>query len=133
MRYRPVVEWDTLPKQDCFTNARGRREMVLLEDWSFRVDGVAHTIPQGFTYDDASSPRAAWAFISPADCGEVGPLGHDFLYRREGLTAEGKVYSRYQADRIFLIAMKKEGIGWKATAAYHAVRLFGARAFRKAP
>ena len=41
-------------------------------------------IEEGFEFDLASVPRAAWSIIAPFELGQVAPLVHDHLYKMRG-------------------------------------------------
>lgn len=111
--------------------ANGRWE--LHEPYSYRDephDCTLH-IPAGFRFDLASVPRPLWGLIAPFDLSIVAPLLHDALYRHGGVLPDGwcvapRKYSRKEADELLRDVAKKEGVsGWRAEAAYVAVRLFG--------
>ena len=100
-------------------------------------DGVyAITLRAPFSFDLASVPRWFWALLGPHELGIVGPLCHDRLYRCGGdLSADispGRTYTRLETDVLFLALMRKSGVGrFRRSVAYLAVRLFGARSWRK--
>jgi hypothetical protein len=92
-------------------------------------------VPDQFTFDLASIPRAFWWLVAPFELSIAAPLIHDFLYRFRGDPPQGSIvpprlYSREQADVLFREIMKHEGVwAWRRAAAYRAVRLFGAAAW----
>lgn len=90
-------------------------------------------IPQGFRCDLSSVPRVLWGLVAPFELSIAAPLVHDFLYKRGGvLLSVGRVYTRKEVDQLFLKIMTEEGVSlWRRRAAYHAVRLFGGRAFQE--
>ena len=76
-------------------------------------------VPAGFVTDFASTPRAIWAVLPPADQYQLAAVVHDFLYWDQGC-------SREQADDLLRAAMaeslveaRKRDLIWKA------VRTFG--------
>lgn len=86
------------------------------------VEVLGVCIPEGFEFDLASIPRFMWALVGPFELSIEAPLLHDYLYRRGGLG----IYSRLNADNMFLAVMKAEGIAaWRRVPAWIAVRLFG--------
>jgi len=95
---------------------------VVTQDWlTPMIDGVCVKINAGMKTDGASIPRIAWRLIGhPFQVPLLGPaLGHDALYAAE-------LVSRDEADRWFLEAMRKAGIGWvKRNAIWSAVRIGG--------
>ena len=103
----------------------------LEDDYSYRDSEFVITVPEGFRFDLASIPRAFWWLISPFELSIAAPLLHDFLYQHAGAPPAGSidplhVYSRADADRLFLEVMESEGVhGWRRGPAYAAVRAFG--------
>jgi len=103
----------------------------LEQPYSYRDGDNVITVPEGFTFDLASIPRAFWWLISPFDLSIAAPLIHDFLYKYEGEPPDGsieppRVYTRKQADQLFLRMMEMEGIPrWRRALAYASVRAFG--------
>jgi hypothetical protein len=59
----------------------GRTKFELLEPWTFEVHGFgSFTIPQGYQFDRASTPKIAWLLGFTRDgLAEVPALEHDFL------------------------------------------------------
>lgn len=61
----------------------------------------------GFITDFASVPKILWGLFSPYGIAGKPAVIHDFLYRTPGLEREiNEVYSKKDADHIFLIALK---------------------------
>ncbi len=115
-----------LPTLDPPAKADG--EWTIAEDWQTPViRGVAISIRAGMRTDGASIPRIAWRLVGhPFQVPLLGPaLGHDALYAAE-------LVSREEADRWFLEAMQKAGIGWiKRNAIWLAVRAGGGVVWRR--
>jgi hypothetical protein len=103
-------------------------DWTVMQDWvTPEINGVSIAISAGMRTDGASKPRITWSLIGhPFQVPLLGPaLGHDALYAAE-------LVPRDEADRWFLEAMKKAGIGWiKRTAIYAAVRAGGWAVWRK--
>ncbi len=103
----------------------------LEDDYRYQDGENVITVPEGFLFDLASIPRAFWWLISPFELSIAAPLLHDFLYLHAGAPPAGsvtppRVYSRIDADKLFLEVMKTEGVhGWRRGSAYAAVRAFG--------
>lgn len=106
----------------------------LAADYTVPAFGFSMRIPAGFVTDRASVPRPFWPLISPAECGAVAPLAHDWLYQHGG-NASGLIepLSRVRVDRLFRVLMQLEQVlGWRRWAAWAAVRVAGWAAWRKA-
>lgn len=107
----------------------------LEEPYALKIRGHRIRIPKGFEFDLASVPRPLWWLIAPFELSIAAPLLHDFLYRYAGRPPEGTVkpptiYTRKEADRLFLNIMKREGIaGWRRLLAYLGSRWFGGSAW----
>ena len=101
------------------------KNVELVGNLRFSVNGHVAAIPSGFRFDGASAPRAVrWIFDSD-DGGYRPPCVHDILYKYRG-EYQGLDLSRAQVDRIFLLHMKQDGVPrWKRWAAYAAVRIGG--------
>lgn len=128
--------WPTPPKSDAVTLPGGRRAYLLLEDFELQYGPDRVVIGEGFQWNDASSPRSLRWFIGKDECGEVGPLVHDALYCFGGRLPLDwcalRVYSRTEADRLFYLIMRAEGVKpWRARLAYLAVRVGGWTAWRE--
>lgn len=97
----------------------------LITDKTYEVgtSGTYITIPAGFVTDYASIPGPLWSIASPhSDYSEAATI-HDYLYWTQSC-------SRLQADNIFLIAMKEDGVSdFKRWAVYRAVRGAGQRSW----
>jgi len=94
----------------------------VLKGFRYLWEGAVIGIPSGFISDLASVPRILRPFIGKTELGALGPILHDALYRSGG---RGGLFSRAEADRIFLVAMGEQGVGWlRRWVAYVAVRLF---------
>lgn len=113
------------------------RAWRLEADYSCLVSGgVCFSVAQGFLFDLASIPRRLWSVIAPFELSIAAPLLHDVLYRYQGEPPAGSLtpprrYTRAEADRLFLEVMQAEGVAWwRRTAAYLAVRAFGACAWK---
>ena len=82
-------------------------------------EGITHTVEIGFVSDGGSIPPVAWPIIGPPFVGyyRKSCLIHDEFYATQKVT-------RKYADRIFLEAMRDEGVSWwKRNTMYRAVRL----------
>jgi hypothetical protein len=108
--------------------AKAGDDWTIMQDWvTPEINGVAVAISAGMRTDGASIPRIAWRVVGhPLQVPLLGPaLGHDALYAAE-------LVQRDEADRWFLEAMRRAGIGWiKRTAIYAAVRAGGWAVWRK--
>lgn len=94
------------------------------------------TVPAGFEFDLSSVPRPLWWLIAPFELSISAPLLHDFLYRATGSPPAGcidpvRTYTRREVDEMFRRIMVEEGVrAWRRIAAFWAVRLFAAGAWR---
>ena len=124
----------------------GPREAVLLTDFRYSSDlaDAVITVPEGFVYDGASVPRAAWNIVRPFGRTLRASVIHDWLYDQRGRwdpamfavlgddTGEG---AREIADAIFREAMRVDRVPpWNVTwfqreGSYRAVRTFGREAW----
>ena len=125
--------------QDCpFIIYLGRSQWRLIEDYRFEyrrkkkdTTDTKITVPEDFTFDLASIPRAFWWATAPFELSIVAPLIHDFLYRYKGHPPDGQIlpyrgYTRKESDRLFRKIMIREGVvPWRYKASYKAVRLLG--------
>lgn len=104
----------------------------------FTSDALGWTIivPRGFCSDLASIPRWLWWLVAPFELSLAAPLVHDYAYAHGGrvmiLTYDRvrryTYLSRGRVDRAFYELMREEGVWWwRRWAAYHAVRVFGAK------
>ncbi|QXH79305.1 DUF1353 domain-containing protein [Pseudomonas sp. FJ2-5-13] len=91
---------------------------ILLKDKTYDIgsSGAQVIIPAGFVTDYASIPKSLWSIASPhSDYSEAATI-HDYLYWTQSCT-------RLQADNIFLIAMKEDGVSdFRRWTIYRAVR-----------
>lgn len=95
----------------------------LIYDIGVEGSGVQVVVPEGFVTDFASIPRGLWNLFPKWGRHGHAAVVHDYLYW-------AKPFPRERADEIFLEAMGVLGTTpWKAKAMYHAVRLFGGRAW----
>lgn len=95
----------------------------LLKPLSFKSQntGLTINVPSGFESDLASSPRFVWWFVAPWDIARSAVI-HDYMYANQSL------YTRKEADEIFLEAMKYSSpkiSEFKRLFAYLGVRIFG--------
>lgn len=105
-------------------------------------------VPCGDTNDGVSSPRFAWSLsnIRPDGLLRGAALIHDWLYRWKGAVplywfreidepswnAMRRVFTRAEADALFLHMAKEAGVGTlKRAIAYRALRWFGWRAWSR--
>lgn len=108
-----------------------------LADYEFQSEmKVTIRIPRNTIYDRASIPRVLSVLITKDELGAVAPLIHDYLYRHGGVLRQSDVFqyrlfSRSEADDIFLEAMRKCGVPrTKRNLAWAAVRVGGAFAWK---
>ena len=109
-----------------------------LERVGVKVVGSRITVKKAFVTDLASVPRMCWAFIAPWDVARAAII-HDLLYKRirqhrkahsKSLGEDMEVVNKAKkaSDDVFHMAMKDADppvAGWKITAAYYSVRMFG--------
>jgi len=83
-------------------------------------------VPAGFVTDLTSIPAFVWATgLRPEGRYALAAVVHDYLYWEQDRTRE-------EADRIFQIGMEDMGVEMSTrTFIYHAVHLFGGRAWRR--
>ena len=81
-------------------------------------NGGSIVVPAGFQTDFASIPQyLRWLITGHGDTRRPAVI-HDYLYRTSDV-------GRKECDKIFLDAMKEEGVSqWKRKAMYYAVRMF---------
>lgn len=90
------------------------------------VDGVLHTVPEGFTTDGASIPKpgqwlTGWDPWEPPQ--RWAAIVHDFLYCASGI-------AKKYADGAFRAVLIDEGANWyQHTVMYMAVKFFGSPAY----
>lgn len=81
------------------------------------------TVPENFSTDLASVPKALWAVMPPFGNHTKAAVLHDYLYGR-------KERSRKDCDKIFLEAMASMGVSkTRRYLMYWAVRAFGGKAY----
>lgn len=119
----PVLTYDT-----------GSKRWRLENDYVYADDGTTITVPKEFLFDLSSIPRPLWWLIAPFELSISAPLLHDFLYQNGGNAPHAidpdNSYTRAATDALFK-KMEKEGVsGWRRTAAFLAVRVFGSLAWR---
>jgi len=105
------------------------RLWVLTSPLTFRESGGGlYQIPTGFFTDGASTPRILWSICPPMDGDSAEPaVLHDWLYSKSCPL----VFTRKEADDIFLEAMRCAGVLWaRRTAIYSGVRIGGSSSFR---
>lgn len=92
--------------------------------WKIGSTNTQIVVPEGFVHDKASIPRPILAFLPPSGRYTRPAVIHDYLYWT-------RLCSRRQADNLFMIAMKENGVGpTRRTLIYRAVRIFGGRAWK---
>lgn len=85
-------------------------------------------VPEGFITDFASTPRLLYPIFPPIGKYNKAAMVHDFLYNKNCPLK----LTRKQCDQFFLQGMEVlEVPKWKRIAMYLAVRLMGAKRFRK--
>lgn len=101
----------------------GGRQCVRLKD-DFFIGGIL--IPRGFVSDLASVPWFADGLFPSFGPYVPAAIPHDYLYRLGGKLPDGRVFTRAQADRLFLDIMAELGVPWwKRSVMYRAVRIGG--------
>lgn len=84
-------------------------------------------IPQRFKTDFVTVPQFFWWYVYPTGLLVKPAVLHDYLYSKECKLR----YSRKDADKLFLLAMKLVNINWfKRHIAYYSVRLFGRKYYK---
>ena len=129
--YNPPRRW-ILERALSYTNPDIDEDA--LERVGVSVKGSKIFVKKDFVTDLASVPRICWAFIAPWDVARAAII-HDLLYksirqyRADGGDDKDVISKAKKAsDDIFHMAMKDAEpsvAGWKITAAYNAVRMFG--------
>ncbi len=90
----------------------------LSEPYTFTLNGIEYTIPEGFKTDGGTIPRFLWGITSPTDYIDQY-LVHDYLYTVH-------CTSRKAADTLLRESLIKAGMSTSiAYAVYAAVRMFG--------
>ena len=92
----------------------------LINKFKVSVNQKIYTIPKGFKFDFASTPRLLWVFFPPATGSyRIPALLHDYMY-------SGHVKDRKYADRVFLYFMRYMKVNHvKAYIMWLGVRIFG--------
>ena len=118
----------------------GSDEYFLVSNCSYRAnDGYTITALKGFRTDLASIPRLLTVLISVQDLSITAPTFHDLLYRSGGdllpplgvVSPHGKLFTKLEADDLFLELMTREQVSFfKRNFAYAAVRLAGRSAWK---
>ena len=104
---------------------------VLYAEWRCEVEDYLIVIDSGFGWDLASIPRVLFPVVNKDELGIIAPLVHDWLYQHRGLIKFHSPVSRREADRLFRVLMREDGVGpIRRKAAWLAVRLFGWLAWR---
>lgn len=86
---------------------------------------IKFTVPTGFIYDLASIPRIFRSVIPQVGKHREAATLHDYLYNRKG-KLDDFVFTRKEADKVFLEAMKLSGVRFtRRRVMYAAVRLGG--------
>lgn len=99
---------------------------ILEDDFVYTANGEFITVPKGFKYDGASTPKILWWILPRDGVHRAAALIHDYLYEFEGNMPDGQAFSRKQADTIFYKMLKDYGVAsWRAAVAYRAVRVAG--------
>ena len=85
----------------------------------YNRDTEVITVPNNFSTDLASVPKALWGIFPPFGKHTKAAVLHDYLYGR-------RQRPRKECDKIFLEAMKALGVSkTRRTVMYWGVRLFG--------
>lgn len=109
-------------KLNLVLNSAGHYE--LLEDFKYYHLSGTITVPAGFQTDLDSVPRIPVIYAAFKGRTTKAAVVHDFLYESQ----RGKEF----ADRIFLDAMKDEGLAWyPRTPIYWAVKFFGTATYER--
>lgn len=93
----------------------------------------AFTVPAGFVFDFASTPRLTWSLVGHPESGGTCPPGaHDFLYRHGGNPPGAtRRFTRADADRLLYDLLRAHGVGrTRASAWYLGVRIGGGAAWK---
>jgi hypothetical protein len=118
-----------LPQLPQFEDAgmRGNSRLLrILQPLSFLSHLGRITAPAGFVTDGASIPRVFHPILGPHGSYFPAAIIHDWLY-----SVDNELYTRYEADRIFLEAMILCNVGVVTRQmVYAAVRLGGRWAFK---
>ena len=99
----------------------GDQAYEVMEPLVYEDDEVIIQVNPKFDFDGASIPQALWSIVGSPMTGGYQRAGclHDALYAAE-------YYPRDVCDKLFLDAMKSDGVGYlRRYAMYNAVRAFG--------
>lgn len=102
-------------------------DFTLCEPFSYKIDGVTYSVPQGFTTNLASIPRILWSIYSPNEANTIpGAVIHDYLYFCPG------EMTRLEVDDIFYDALIYKHVSvFTAFKYWLAVRIFGMSHFNR--
>ncbi len=118
--------------------------LILDEDFNFKIGLIEFTIPKGFTCDGASVPKLvkllfpAWLqfliVIPVRGFHDRAWIVHDWMYYKRGqihdISGQLRIYTRKRTDKIFLKRLKESQVKFlKRRAAYKAVRIGGQEAW----
>ena len=116
--------------------ADNERDAVLLEAFTYTDSlGIAHTAPEGFTFDGGSIPRAFWTLIGSPYTGKARrayPI-HDWdCAQARLLTGRMRWLARAAADLCLLEMCQHLGVSrWRRVAVYAGVRVFAVAGWRR--
>lgn len=110
-----------------------RRIASLSSDWlACNPDsGETYLVPQGYTTDFASIPRAARWFVDQFGDHAEASILHDWLYAvGEGNETDSEKAKRQQADQAFMSFMRHDEVSsWRRAIMYLAVRIGGSDSY----
>lgn len=113
----PFVDWDYYYLRD---------EISWIPNKEYDKKFKRVDVPKGFVTDLASIPRALWAIMPPTAKYTHAAIVHDYLY-----WTQPETIPRSDVDTIFSLGMSElEVKGWKASAIYKSVSLFGGTAWK---
>lgn len=105
-------------------------EWELLRPFRCLWSGGWLEVPAGFINDLSSIPQAFQSAIPVVGPQNLPSVVHDYLYALQG-RLPGRVFSRAEADALFLAGLEAAGVGWlKRRAMHSAVRVGGWVAWR---
>jgi hypothetical protein len=98
------------------------RGFTVAQDFHYEtLAGASIIVPMGYRTDLASVPRAFFWLFPPSGKYREAAVVHDFIYTN--LTT---IYTRSQADQIFMDAMSELGVSWwRRKMMWSAVRVGG--------
>ncbi len=131
-----------------------RNIWTLEEEYHYcdETTGTKFILDKGFEFDLSSIPRVFWRMVAIHELSLEAPLIHDFMYMSKGgkqnyyfkktgmlfwqkktkktilgrIEPQGNVYSREEADDLFLKMMEQAGVSkWRRLFGYVGVRLGG--------